>query len=132
MSTQFNPITTDEYFNILSQDTLKPEDIAKKEHYEQYIKLCEKYENYLSSEVESILAKHNEGIMKLGNKEKKTSNEAKVLQDLQQRFENNNEVNEHKEGPVRKLAKSGFIDATVIIVVILNVGFIIAMTILGR
>jgi hypothetical protein len=132
MSTQFNPITTDEYFNILSQDTLKPEDIARKKSYEQYIELCEKYEDYLSPDAQSILTKHNERTMNLGSKEKKTSNEAKVLQDLQQRFENNNEVNEHKEGPVRKLAKSGFIDATVIIVVILNVGFIIAMTILGR
>lgn len=124
------PITTDEYFNILKQENLKPEDIIKKVSYEKYIKLCNEYEEFLSPAAQSILNTHNSKTMELSSKENKTPYEDAVLNEFKSTFEQNQQQL-NNDGPVRKLAKAGYVDATIILVVLLNLGFIIAVTIIG-
>jgi hypothetical protein len=133
MSTKFNvtTTTTDEYFKILNQDKLNPSDLTKKESYEDFIENCQKYEDIITPATQSVLASYNSKLMNLSSKENKTSYEEEVVKNFKAPFQNQAEA-ERTNGPVRKLAKSGFIDATIIIVIILNIGFTIAMTILGR
>lgn len=130
MSSQTNLITTEKYFNILNQESLKPEEIVQKESYEKYIKMCKQYDGLISPAAQSILNDYNSRVMAIGTKEAKTSHEESVLKDFQSAFENNEEQLS-QSGPTRTLTKAGYVDATVILVILLNVGFIVAMTILG-
>ena len=128
-----NNITTSEYFNLLNKENLNPEDIIKKVSYEKYIKLCKEYEDLLSPAAESILKEHNSKVMELSTKENKTIYEDAVLKEFQSTFEQNNEVSKTNDGPVRKrnLANAGYVDATIVLVILLNLGFIIAMALIG-
>jgi hypothetical protein len=130
MESQFKPITTDEYFDYLLDAKLDVEKILKKSTYEQYIELCKKYEDFLSPAAQNILSEYNTKTLSLEAKEKKTKQEEEVLKKFEQSFKDNNEL--ENEGTVRKLTQSGYIDATIILAIILNVGFVIAMTIIGR
>jgi len=120
-------ITTSEYFSIINKETLNPEDIIKKTSYENYITLCREYEDFLSPAAQSVLSEYNSKIMELSSKENKNVYEEAVLKKFQSTFEQNNTISKTSDGSVRKLAKDGYIDATIILAVILNIGFIIAM-----
>jgi len=130
MSSQTNIITTEEYFQILGKENLSDIERIQKERYEKHIKLSQQYEDFLSPAAQNVLNVHNSRTMELGNKENKTLHEENVLKDFQSAFESHQNNLEH-EGPVRRLAQSGFIDAGIILAILLNVGFIIAMAILG-
>lgn len=130
MSSQPKIITTEEYFQILSKENISDIERVQKERYERHIKFSQQYEDFLSHAAQDILTTHNSKTMELGNKENKTSHEENVLKDFQSAFESRQNNLEH-EGPVHRLAKAGFIDATIILTILLNVGFIIAMAILG-
>lgn len=130
MNSQTNLITVEQYFNILNQESLKPEEIVQKASFEKYIQMCRTYESYLSPAAQSILSSYNAHVMAMGTKENKTSHEESVLKDFQSAFEKTDETL-NQDGPVRTLTKSGYIDATIILAVILNLGFIIAMTMIG-
>ena len=131
MNINNKPIITEEYFEILSKQNLKPEDIVKKNSYENFIKLCKKYEPYISPAAQSILSEYNSRTMALDSKENKTAYEENVLKDFQSVF-NEEENLENNNGPVRKLLKAGYIDASIILAVLLNIGFIIALSILKK
>jgi hypothetical protein len=128
MSTDFNgtTTTTEEYFKILERDHLTPEEITKKDSYESFINNCKKYESLISPTAQSILSDYNSRVLGLGTKGNRTPLEESAFDDFKKPFNTEKEV----EGPVRRLAKSGYIDATVILLVILNIGFIIAFTLL--
>lgn len=131
MNSQDSLISVEEYFKILEKENLKPEELISKKSFEKYISLCKDYEDFLSPAAQSILNAYNSRVMNLNVKENKTAHEESVLTDFQSAFEATKEDLE-QEGPVRRLAKSGYIDAAVILTILLNVGFIIAMTMLGR
>ena len=131
MSSQFKTTTTtDDYFKILEKKDLNPEDLTSKISYEDFISHCQKYEEYLSQAATDVLSAYNSKVMALTNKENKTDFEKTVLQNFQNPFDKEEKLSQ--EGPVRKLAKTGYIDAAIILVIRLNLGFIIAMTILER
>lgn len=130
MNSQTNLITTEQYFDILSQESLKPEEIIQKVSYEKFISMCRQYDGLISPAAQSILNEYNSRVMTIGTKETKTSHEESILNDFQSAFKNNEE-NLSQEGPTRTLAKAGYINATIILAILLNVGFVIAMAMLG-
>lgn len=130
MNSQIKPVTTEEYFTIINQDNLKPEEVIQKESFEKYIQLCKQYESYISPAAQSILNDYNSRIMAMSTKENKTIHEENILKDFQDSFTPANSI--EQQGPIRKLAQDGYIDASIILTIILNVGFIIALAILGR
>jgi hypothetical protein len=127
MNTRLNTTTTtEEYFNILGSNHLTPEDMTKKNSYENFIKSCQKYEDLISPTAQSVYSDYNSKVLNLEAKGNRTALEEEVLDSFKKPLQS--ELKE--DGPVRKLAKSGFIDATVILLVILNIGFIVAFTLL--
>lgn len=131
MNSQDKLISVNEYFTILGQENLKPEDLIKKNSFENYINLCKEYEDFLSPAAQSILNAYNTRVMSLNVKESKTAHEENILKDFQEAFQTTKQDLE-QEGPIRRLAKAGYIDAAVILTILLNVGFIFAMAMLGR
>ncbi len=129
MNIKNNLITTEEYFEILNKNDLTPEELRKKAYFEDFIKRCKKYEAYISPAAQSILSEYNSKTMALDSKENKTIYEENVLKDFQAAFEDNLEINKTKK---RKLVKAGYIDASIILAVLLNVGFIIALSLLKK
>lgn len=131
MESQTNLITTEQYFNILNKESLRPEEVIQKESYEKYINLCKQYDGLISPAAQSILSDYTSRLMSIGAKENKTAHEETVLKDFQSDFKNNEEQL-NQNGPTRTLAKAGYVNATIILTLLLNVGFVIAMSLLGR
>lgn len=134
-----NIITVEEYTQLLNkEEELTPQEQIQVNSFENFIKNCEKYSNYLSPAVERIYSQYQKELAKIYTKEKRTKNENKVLvkfenQILKTENEENNVVNfENENQYTRKLTnKAGYVNATIILVMILNIGFIIAMALLG-
>ena len=128
----FNIITVDEYFKLLDKDNLTIEEMSQKNAFKKFILDCQEYESLISPAAQSILADYNNKLLSLETKKNKTSHEENVLKEFQNTFQEQ-ESNENKEysGPTRNLSKAGYMDATIILALLLNVGFIIAMVILG-
>lgn len=126
-------ISTNEYFEILGkqEEELSPSDIVKKENYENFIRDCHRYESLISDTAQTILSEYNTKTSSVAVKENKTVHEEEFLQDLQSTFNQNVEPEETQEY-TRKLTKAGYIDATVILVILLNIGIIVAFSIIGR
>lgn len=124
-----NLITSSEYFELLKKTELTPIESSQKKSFEDFIKQCQKYEELISPASQSILTQYNTKSLELANNENRTSHEEAVLEEFKNGFIQNENLTQ--EGPSRKLAKAGYIDAAVILTIILNVGFIVAMTILG-
>ena len=76
--------------------------------------------------MQDVYSEYQRKLKELANKENN------VITEYEERVPNENL--EETEDSTRKLVKnkSGYIDATVILVIILNIGFIIAMALLGN
>lgn len=125
--------TVEEYFEILKKDIFTSKEINQKNIFENYIKKCEEYSLYLSPAVESIYSEYKKQMAALFTKENLTPFENEVLIDYQTRLSETDKGGSTEEDDyIKKLAKAGYINATIILVMILNIGFIIAMALLGR
>lgn len=135
MSTQIKDSipTVQEYYDLIANPNPSPVDLTKIRIYEDYMTMCRELDEkgLLPESAQKIVTEDRLHTMDLGTKENKTDHEEKVLSNFQSTFDNQN-MGKENDGPVRQLTKAGYIDATVILVVILNVGFIIAMALLGR
>lgn len=127
--------TVSEYMQIISkkdEKALSSEEESKKKVFEAYIEDCEFYENQfgmLSQATSDIYHRYKDELRKLQQKEKPSKLEVEVLEKFKRKMENKNIDNNY----TRKLTnKSGYINAIVILVMILNIGFIIAMALLGN
>ena len=137
-----NVVTPEEYKELIAKDEPTPVELMKTKQYEDYLKSCQFLEELdlgfgtgLTPEsAEPIIAKTNANKLKLLNKENKTKHEEEVLKEFKKTLENNQEENltYKEEGPTRKLKKAGYIDITIILFAILNIGFIIAMAMLRK
>ena len=126
-------ITVNQYFILLEKDPseLKPDEKIKIKSFNTFIRLCKKYESLISDAALDILKEYNSRIVSLTKKENKTTHEEQVLKEFQSALENSNEEVLANNSPTRKLTKAGYIDATVILIILLNIGFIVAITIIG-
>lgn len=135
-STAKAALTVEEYFSLRDRMDLSPEEIVQKSRFEDFIKNCLEFEAYLSKDAQRILNEYNMKQLEYAAKrEMNTKPEMNV--------ESNNIVPfplppqeepelVEEQGPVRTLTKAGYINSTVILIVILNIGFIVAMAFLGR
>lgn len=110
-------ITTDKYFELSAKKELTPFEEILKENYEEFIELATSNEKYITPTTEKILSEYN----------------FKVLNGTNLSQEPPKEEVQKEQTPeytlTRSMKKAGYINASVILVVLLNIGFIIAMTI---
>ena len=129
-----NKITPEEYFTILSQERdLTPKEVMQKRIFEkEFLENCEEHSYHLSQATEDVYGEYHNRMAALISKENKTLLEIEVLEKYQ-KWILERENKENNEEIVRKLSndKGGYVNATIILVMILNIGFIIAMTLLG-
>ena len=133
--TSFNDVVIDvrEYFELLKKDHLTPKELSQKNIFENRIRRCEEYSSYISPATESIYSEYKKQMAALFTKENLTPFENEVLIDYQTRLSETDKGGSTEEDDyIKKLAKAGYINATIILVMILNIGFIIAMALLGR
>lgn len=130
-----NITSPEEYFAILAKENdLTPKEVIKKRRFEWFITNCEKNPDLLSDATEDVYAKYKNYMITLSEKENKTPLEQEAVNGYQQKIlEMGKEENEEEEAYKRTLSnKSGYVNATIILVMILNIGFIIAMALLGN
>lgn len=127
-----NMITVDQYFRLVEKNDLNPEEKVKIGTFETFIRLCKKYESLISEAALSVLKEYNSKVMSLANKESKNSHEENILKEFNSSFEESSEKIVSVGAPTRKLTKAGYIDATIILTILLNIGFIVAVTLIGR
>lgn len=124
-------ITLEEYRNLIAKENLTPVEMMQKEIYERFIEdqneLALRGIAPVSSE--KLAAEHSQYAIELMNKPEKTTHEEKVLISFQERLENKKSM-EADYTRIRK--KAGYIDVAVLLVVILNIGFIVAMALLKK
>lgn len=125
--------TTEEYFAILAKENdLTPKEVIKKRRFEWFITNCEKNPDLLSDATEDVYAKYKNYMITLSEKENKTPLEQESVNVYQQKIlETGKEENEEEAYKRTLNNKSGYVNATIILVMILNIGFIIAMALLG-
>lgn len=122
-------VTVEEYFAILAKkDGLTPKETMQKNHFEEFITNCEANPDLLSPAAEDIYAKYKKYLAAISTKENQTPLEQGILIDYQKKVSEREEEQEY----TRKLDKAGYVNATIILVMLLNIGFIIAMALLGR
>ena len=119
-------ITPTEYFNISAKKEKTEKEIEDLQTFQDFIKECETYPNHATPAMQDVYSEYQRKLKELANKENN------VITEYEERVPNENL--EETEDSTRKLLKnkSGYIDATVILVIILNIGFIIAMALLGN
>lgn len=117
--------TVDEYFSLLEKKDKKPEDVMKIRWFENFIHLCEQYESNLSLNAQEIYNRYTS---------KKMAYDLTKQKETLQTMATSNSLEKELSGPVRTrtLPKAGYVDATVILIVILNIGFILAIAFLGK
>lgn len=124
--------TTEEYFAILAKENdLTPKEVIKKRRFEWFITNCEKNPDLLSDATEDVYAKYKNYMITLSEKENKTPLEQETVNGYQQKILEMGKEENEEEVYTRKLNKAGYVNATIILVMILNIGFIIAMALLG-
>lgn len=129
---QMNKIVTpEEYFTILAKKEITPKERSQKNIFEDFISNCEKNPDLLSPAVEDIYSAYKRGMAKLFAKENKTPMEIEVVASYQRKIAETKNQESNEENLVRTLNKAGYVNATIILVMILNIGFIIAMALLG-
>ncbi len=126
-------ITSEEYKILIAKENLAPDEILKKDIYERFIKDQNQLDEVGLAPVssEKVASEHTQNVMSLLDKPEKTTHEEKVLNELKERLEKPTEnIVEHDFTRTRK--KAGYIDVAVLLVVILNIGFIVAMALLKK
>ncbi len=136
MNTQTNNkiVSIEKYFEILGKESkLDAKETVQKEEMKNYLEDCQALEDkgLLPESARPSLAKYEQKMVELQDKpeDTRTSLEQAEIIKFQARMEQNQEEKEY--GRVLN-KKAGYVDAIVILVVLINVGFIIAMAILGN
>ncbi len=120
-------ITVEEYFDLLKKtEELTNEEILQKKAFENFIEKCETHSEYISPATENIYADYKRKLVNLSVIEDKTPQELDLVNNFQNKMQENQEENNY----TRKLDKAGYISATVMLIMLLNIGFIIAMALL--
>ena len=137
MNSQTTIITTDEYFQLLSKENLSDIEKIQKAKYERYIKLSQQYEDLLSPAAQDILNKYNSKTRELVLKENRSIQEENKIKEFQSILEAKQDSlklvhNKKINSSMKNFANAGYIDATIVLAIILNIGFIVAMTFLGK
>ncbi len=130
MKEQFNSvITPTEYSELIKLENPTPVEQMQMKRYEEYIKDCDYLDDLmlLPTSAQDIYTKHNNNMLNLSSKEVLSKKEQSVLSESQ-----NNREKQEVNGKTRVLAKDGYIDVIVIIAVVLNIGFIVALTMLTK
>ena len=143
----------DQYFELIAkpeeevQEFLKnPKNNIALTNFEYTIQKAEELENGNDKEHEGgilpesanfILPKYHQKISELKEKENRTPREeilvTKYYNEMEQKEkQENNIVPMRTRTYYRPTSKAGYIDATIILIMLLNIGFIVAMTILGN
>lgn len=131
INTQNNElISVEEYFNLLNQEELNEIQQFQKRRFENFIQNCENYLDVLTDETKKVYADYQKGFSKLYTKENRTNHEENLLMSYERKMEEI-KTDEVCDEYTRKLSKAGYVNATIILVMILNIGFIIAMALLG-
>ncbi len=128
-----NIITPEEYSILIAKENLAPDEILMKDIYERFIKDQNQLDEVGLAPVssEKLASEHTQNVMSLLDKPEKTTHEEKVLNELKERLEK--PVENIVEGDfTRTRKKAGYIDVAVLLVVILNIGFIVAMALLKK
>ena len=133
MNINNNTVTTEDYFRILEQiEPLSPIDGSKKQRYRAFITMCENNLPFLDDESQQIYGEYKKELLRLYQKNNPTPLEKEEMEVYESRMNNVNTNEEEKGiGLSRTRSKAGYVDAVVILVLLLNIGFIIAMAILG-
>lgn len=129
MNTELIPqiVTPQDYFQILNkEENLTPKERSQKMLFENFIANCEKNRNLLSPAVEDVYLEYQKELEKLYNNSNLVKKEKQNIINFDLRKE------EQKEYTRKLTNKAGYINATIILVMILNIGFIIAMALLGN
>ncbi len=105
----------------------------KKDIYERFIQDQNELDEVGLAPVssEKIASEHTQNVMSLMEKTEKTTHEEKVLNEWKERLEKPAE-NVVEGDFTRTRKKAGYIDVVVLLVVILNIGFIVAMALLKK
>lgn len=127
-------ITVTEYFELAHKESLTEEEKLAMEHFEDFIVNAITYEQYASDFLKSTIALYRNSIMSLYSR-----NEAELAQNIENNIQQKIEEKENQIAGiknnvrVRKMSSSsGYVSSAIILVVLLNLGFIIALTILSR
>lgn len=121
-------VTVEEYFTLLKKtEELTPKEIMQKKEFEDFIDRCENNAEFISPATESVYAEYQRKLANLSVEENKSPQEIALLTQFQEKMEKSNE---EENVYVRKLDKAGYASAIVILVMLLNIGFIVAMALL--
>lgn len=110
-------VTPQDYFQLLYKgENLTPKERSQKMIFESFIANCKKNREFLSPIVEDVYLEYQ-----------------KELEKFYKNQEQKEAIDFEQEVYTRKLTnKAGYINATIVLVMILNIGFIIAMALLGN
>lgn len=124
-------VTVEEYFAILRKtEPLNPVEESKRNRFKDFLLMCEKNALTLDQDSRDICTEYRKELAKLYYKENPTPLEKEEMETYEMKMNNSNTDTE-ENGYQRSLLKAGYVDATVILVLLLNIGFIIAMALLG-
>lgn len=124
-------VTVEEYFAILAKkDGLTPKDTMQKNHFEEFITNCEKNPDLLSPAAQDIYAEYKKYLAALSTKENQTQLEQDIIIDYQKKVSEMEEQEQEQDYTRKLVDKAGYVNATIILVMLLNIGFIIAMALL--
>ncbi len=135
-----NIITPREYKELIALSNPDPIQIMKIKNYEDFLNNCAYLEQkgLLPEAADSIVSENNMNTMELANKENRTLQEEKVVENFQNALDRDEEdydniINfEKAKTRIRTIAKAGYIDVTFVLISLLNLGFIIAMSLISR
>ncbi len=119
--------TVDEYFELSKKmkENLTPIEEIKIINFENFITLAEQNEDFVSNEVLNILNEYRQKRALLISPENE-KNDNKIIQFKSFPKTPTDKVEEKVY--TRKLSKTGYINASIMLIVILNIGFIVALT----
>lgn len=119
-------VTVEEYFEILTKvDALSPKEESQKNIFKQFLSDCENNKEHISPASRDIYTEYRKEIAKLYCKKNLTEREREEINEYESKMNNSN-------NHTRVLSKSGYVDAIVILALLLSVGIIIAAVILGN
>ncbi len=128
-------LTIDEYFTLLKKNELNLVENHALKTFETYIQDCQKYEPYLVDDTRAYYNDFIRRLSQLSHEENITRCEQSALQKFSSLIPKEEEVTTltpDNDGPKKVLTKAGYIDSAIILAMLLNLGFIVAMTFLKK
>lgn len=126
-----NLITVNEYFELLGKNELTEKELNDKNNFERFIKECEEYPELISPAVSEVYSEYQKGLSKVYIKDTKTSNEENLITSFESKLNEKNQELEEEQTLKRTLDKAGYVNAIIILAMILNIGIIVAAFLLG-